>query len=141
MAKTQTIESLSILTTMKSYLAAAVQMTSLPDLEKNLVEAETLIELAVRQGAELVTLPENFSFLGKEEDKVAQAHEIALQSEKFLKTMAQRFQVTLLGGGFPVPVDDTKVYNTALLLDPNGVELVRYQKVHLFDVNVPDGNT
>jgi len=141
MAKTETIKSLSIPATMKSYLAAAVQMTSLPDLEKNLVEAETLIELAVRQGAELVTLPENFSFLGKEEDKVAQAHEIALQSEKFLKTMAQRFQVTLLGGGFPVPVDDTKVYNTALLLDPNGVELVRYQKVHLFDVNVPDGNT
>jgi len=126
---------------MKSYLAAAVQMTSLPDLEKNLVEAETLIELAVRQGAELVTLPENFSFLGKEEDKVAQADAIALQSEKFLKTMAQRFQVTLLGGGFPVPVDNTKVYNTALLIDPNGVELVRYQKVHLFDVNVPDGNT
>jgi len=126
---------------MKSYLAAAVQMTSLPDLEKNLVEAETLIELAVRQGAELITLPENFSFLGKEEDKVAQADAIALQSEKFLKTMAQRFQITLLGGGFPVPVDNTKVYNTALLIDPNGVELVRYQKVHLFDVNVPDGNT
>lgn len=126
---------------MKSYLAAAIQMTSLPDLEKNLVEAEELIELAVRQGAELVGLPENFSFLGTEEDKIAQAEAIALQSEKFLKTMAQRFQVTLLGGGFPVPVSSSKVYNTALLIDPSGTELARYQKVHLFDVNVPDGNT
>ena len=54
---------------MKSYLAAAVQMTSKPDLIKNLVEAEELIELAVRKGAELVSLPENFAFLGKESEK------------------------------------------------------------------------
>ncbi|NES86595.1 MAG: carbon-nitrogen hydrolase family protein [Moorea sp. SIO2B7] len=126
---------------MKSYLAAAIQITSKPDLEKNLVEAEELVEVAVKRGAELVSLPENFSFLGKEEDKLAQAEEIALKSEKFLKTMAQRFQVTVLGGGFPVPVDGGKVYNTALLVDPNGTELARYQKVHLFDVNLPDGNT
>ncbi len=47
---------------MKSYIAAAIQMTSKPDLEQNLIEAEELIELAVRQGAELVGLPENFAF-------------------------------------------------------------------------------
>jgi deaminated glutathione amidase len=128
---------------MKSYLAAAIQMTSKPDLEKNLVEAEELIELATRQGAELVSLPENFAFLGKEADKVAQAQEIAVQSEKFLKKMAQRFQITILGGGFPVPVADnpSKAYNTAILVAPDGQEIFRYQKVHLFDVNVPDGNT
>lgn len=57
--------------------------------------------------------------------------------------MARRFQVTLLGGGFPVPESDNpdKAFNTALLIDPNGLELARYQKIHLFDVNVPDGNT
>lgn len=126
---------------MKSYLAAAIQMTSVPDLEKNLIQAEELIELAVRQGAELITLPENFSFLGREEDKIAQAAAIASKSEKFLKTVAQRFQVTVLGGGFPVPVDDNKVYNTALLIGSSGEELACYQKVHLFDVNLPDGNT
>ena len=127
---------------MKSYLAAAIQMTSVPDLEKNLIQAEELIDLAVRQGAELVGLPENFSFMGDETDKLAQKDVISQATEKFLIKMAQRFQVTILGGGFPVPVDDTsKVYNTALLIDANGVELARYQKVHLFDVNVPDGNT
>ncbi len=125
---------------MKSYIAAAIQMTSQPDLEKNLAEAEELIELAVRQGAELVSLPENFSFLGKEAEKMDQAEEIAIGSEKFLKTMAQRYQITILGGGFPVPTG-SKVYNTALLIDANGTELARYHKVHLFDVNLPDGNT
>lgn len=126
---------------MKSYLAAAVQMTSLPNLQKNLEQAEELIDLAVRQGAELVALPENFAFLGDEAEKMAQADTIAHDTEKFLKTVAQRFQITLLGGGFPVPTAAGKVYNTALLVSPNGEELARYQKIHLFDVNLPDGNT
>jgi predicted amidohydrolase len=128
---------------MKSYLAAAIQMTSQPDLEKNLAAAEELIELAVGKGAELIGLPENFAFMGAETDKIAQAETIALKADKFLRTMAQRFQVTILGGGFPVPVTGIpdKAYNTAILVDGNGAELARYQKVHLFDVNVPDGNT
>jgi predicted amidohydrolase len=126
---------------MKSYLAAAVQMNSQPDLEKNLAQAEDLIDLAVRQGAELICLPENFSFLGDEQVKIEQAETIAQHSEKFLKTMAQRYQITLLGGGFPVPNETGKVYNTALLVGSSGEELSRYEKVHLFDVNLPDGNT
>jgi deaminated glutathione amidase len=127
---------------MKSYLAAAIQMTSLPDLDKNLNQAEEFIEQAVRRGAELVGLPENFAFLGNEEDKTAQAEHIATQTEKFLKTTAQKFQVTLVGGGFPVPVGtEGKAYNTALLISPNGKELSRYEKAHLFDVDLPDGNT
>lgn len=126
---------------MKSYLAAAIQMTSTPWLEKNLAEVEELIDLAVRQGAELVSLPENFPFMGEEAEKMAQAETIAQTTEKFLKTITQKFQITLLAGGFPVPSGDGKVYNTAVLIDANGQELARYQKVHLFDVNLPDGNT
>jgi deaminated glutathione amidase len=126
---------------MKSYLAAAIQMTSVADLYRNLAQAEELIELAVRRGAELISLPENFPFLGDEAAKLVQAEKIAQESEKFLKVMAQRYQVTLLGGGFPVPVGNGKVYNTALLVDGSAQECARYEKVHLFDVNLPDGNT
>jgi predicted amidohydrolase len=126
---------------MKSYLAAAIQMTSLPNLEKNLTQAEELIDLAVRQGAELVSLPENFPFMGEDEERLVQAEKIAEASEKFLKTTAQRYQITLLGGGFPVPVASGQTRNTALLIGPDGRELTRYEKIHLFDVNLPDGNT
>jgi len=128
---------------MKAYLAAAVQMTSVPDLGKNLAQAEELIQLAVNRGAELVCLPENFSFLGDEEAKTHLAQEIAQQSLKFLATMAQRYQITLLGGGFPIPQNPPsgKFFNTAVLFGKNGQELARYHKMHLFDVNLPDGNT
>ncbi|MEM9137684.1 MAG: carbon-nitrogen hydrolase family protein [Cyanobacteria bacterium P01_F01_bin.42] len=125
---------------MKSYLAAAIQMTSLPDLHKNLAQAEDLIELSVHRGAELVGLPENFSFLGDEDKKVEQAEDIAQETEKFLKTMAQKYQVTILGGGFPIPSSGGKIYNTALLISKDGKELSRYDKAHLFDVELPDGN-
>jgi len=126
---------------MKSYLAAAIQMTSVPDFQKNLAQAEELIDLAASQGAELVGLPEHFAFMGNESDLMHQASKIAFESETFLKKMAQHFQITILGT-FPIPVDSTgKVYNTALLIGSNGQELARYHKAHLFDVNVPDGNT
>ncbi len=132
---------------MKSYLAAAVQMTSVSDVDKNLAQAEDLIQLAVNRGAELVCLPENFPFLGDENEKIRLATEIAEKSEKFLITIAQRYQILLLGGGFPVPVSNAsngnagKMYNTALLVGREGEELARYRKMHLFDVNLPDGNT
>jgi predicted amidohydrolase len=130
---------------MKSYLAAAVQMTSVSDVDKNLAQAEDLIQLAVNRGAELVCLPENFSFLGDESEKFRLSTEIAEKSEKFLITIAQRYQILLLGGGFPVPANAEngnagKMYNTALLIGREGEELARYRKMHLFDVNLPDGN-
>jgi predicted amidohydrolase len=131
---------------MNSYLAAAVQMNSSPDVQANLSQAEDLIDLAVRQGAELVCLPENFSFLGSDETKLERVHEISSMSYKFLKTMAQRYQITVLGGGFPNPTDDQetdtqKVLNKAVLVGVTGEILASYEKVHLFDVNLPDGNT
>ncbi len=137
---------------MKPYLAAAIQMTSLPDLDRNLAQAEDLIQLAVNRGAELVCLPENFPFLGDEEAKARLASEIAEKSEKFLISAAQRYQIALLGGGFPIPVEiadrekdgaaaAAKFFNTALLIGPDGTEWTRYRKMHLFDVNLPDGNT
>jgi len=116
-------------------------MTSQPDLAKNLAAAADLVELAVRRGARLVSLPENFSFLGEETEKVKQASTIAQETEAFLKTMAQRYQITIVGGGFPIPIEEGKVSNTALMINPNGEEMARYEKVHLFDVNLPDGNT
>jgi predicted amidohydrolase len=121
-------------------MAAAIQMKSTPDLDYNLQQAEERIEYAVRLGAELIGLPENFSFLGPDEQRVAEAEQISIRSARFLTEMALRFEVTLLGGGFPVPTGDGRVLNTATLVDSTGQEIARYEKMHLFDVDLPDGN-
>ncbi|MEO1131900.1 MAG: carbon-nitrogen hydrolase family protein [Cyanobacteria bacterium J06639_1] len=126
---------------MKPYLAAAVQMTSTPDVSANLRHAEEWIDLAARRKCALVALPENFAFMGEDARKLELAAEIAQRTEAFLQKMAQRYQIYILGGGYPVPAQGDRVYNVASLIAPDGDELARYRKIHLFDVNLPDGNT
>ena len=54
---------------MTDFLVAALQITSTSNLEANFAEAEEQIELASRRGAELIGLPENFAFLGEDDEK------------------------------------------------------------------------
>jgi nitrilase len=124
-----------------SFLAAAVQLTSTPDPDANLAAAEEQIELAARRGAELVGLPENFAFMGEDQQRLQLAPDLAVRCSRFLATMAQRYQVTLLGGGFPVPASEGATFNRAELVSHEGQVLARYDKIHLFDVDLPDGNT
>jgi deaminated glutathione amidase len=124
-----------------SFLAAAVQLTSTPDPDANFLAAEEQIELAARRGAELVGLPENFAFMGEDSRRLELAPALAERCSRFLVTMARRYQVTLLGGGFPVPAGAGKTFNRAELVGTEGQLLARYDKIHLFDVDLPDGNT
>jgi nitrilase len=122
-----------------SFLAAALQLTSTADPDANLAAAEEQIELAARRGAELVGLPENFAFMGDDALRLSMAPSLAERCSRFLVTMARRYQVTLLGGGFPVPAGDGHTYNRAELVSTEGQVLARYDKIHLFDVDIPDG--
>jgi nitrilase len=124
-----------------SFLAAALQLTSTSDPDANFAAAEEQIEMAARRGADLVGLPENFAFMGDDEKRLAIAPHLAERCSAFLVTMARRYQVTLLGGGFPVPAGENQTYNRAELVSTEGVVLARYDKIHLFDVDIPDGVT
>ena len=112
---------------MTDFLAAAVQLTSSQDPEANFTAAEEQIDLAARRGAELVGLPENFAFMGDDSRRLELAPTLAEQCSRFLVTMARRYQVTLLGGGFPVPVGDgQRTLNRAELVDRDGQHLASY---------------
>ena len=126
---------------MTDFLVAALQLTSTSNIEVNLAEAEEQIELASRRGAELIGLPENFAFLGEDNEKLRLAPELAIKCTNFLKTMSQRYQVFLLGGGYPVPAgDNSHTLNRSALFGRDGQVLAKYDKIHLFDVDLPDGN-
>ncbi len=126
---------------MGSFLAAAVQLTSTPDPDANFAAAEEQIELAARRGAELVGLPENFAFMGDDSLRLELAPSLSERCSRFLVTMARRYQVALVGGGFPVPAAAGLTCNRAELVDREGELLARYDKIHLFDVDLPDGIT
>ncbi|WP_411875431.1 carbon-nitrogen hydrolase family protein [Vulcanococcus limneticus] len=126
---------------MGSFLAAALQLTSGSDPDANFAAAEEQIELAARRGADLVGLPENFAFMGDDQRRLELAPALAERCSRFLVTMARRYQVTLLGGGFPVPAGENLTYNRSELVGTEGQLLARYDKIHLFDVEIPDGIT
>lgn len=126
---------------MKSYLAAAIQMNSQPDIEFNLNQAYELTTKAVSEGAEFVGYPENFSFLGDLKKRRENAELIAEKSYPFLQQTAREFGIYLLGGSYPMPAGNNKNYNRSILFGPKGKQLALYDKIHLFDVDLPGGES
>lgn len=123
---------------------AAIQMASGPNVEANLDEAGRLIDRAVEAGAELVGLPENFGLIGmSERDKLAHAEtEGEGPMQDFLSRTARRHGIWLAGGTIPLatPAGD-RIRQSLLMYDPDGRQVARYDKMHLFDVHLEGGET
>ncbi|MCS6925437.1 MAG: carbon-nitrogen hydrolase family protein [Candidatus Binatia bacterium] len=122
---------------MRSYLAAAVQMTASSVKEENLAKAEMFVRLAADRGAVLVVLPEVFSWRGSRAESAAQAEPIPGPTTERLCALARRHQIYLLAGSFLEKTTEPRSYNTSLLLGPQGEILAQYRKIHLFDIDIP----
>jgi deaminated glutathione amidase len=122
---------------------AAVQLNSQEDLGANLEQCRRWTELAASRGAEVVVLPENFAYLGAETGKRAIAERLGDSSRPIqaaLFDLASKHHVTVVAGGFPESSEDPdKPYNTCIVIDPDGAVSASYRKIHLFDVDLPDG--
>ncbi len=119
-------------------VAGAVQMTSTADVEGNLASAKRLIGEAAAQGASFVGLPENFGFLRSEGEAVPEAQSLDGAWVRRLAETARRHRITLLLGSLPVKIDgERKIYNTSVLLGPDGNVIASYRKIHLFDIDLP----
>lgn len=121
-------------------IVAALQMNSGNEVNKNLDQAYALMKAGVERGAALLALPENFSFMGNEKEKIRIAEDIKTgASVKFLKNFAREHKVWVAGGSIPIRASKDKVYNTFLLINDKGRVAARYDKIHLFDVNLKRG--
>ena len=123
----------------KDFRAAAIQMASGPSVSANLEEAARLIEDAVSQKAELVVLPEYFCIMGmKDTDKLAVREQPGDgQIQKFLSDTAKRLGIWLVGGSVPLASSESdKVYNSCLVYADNGEQVARYDKIHLFGLQL-----
>lgn len=130
--------------------AAVIQMVSSADVQVNLKAAGRLIAQASDAGATLVLLPENFAVL--DGGPLPQFAEKQGQSDAllqgFLSAQAKQFGIFLVAGTIPMLsrptigpdeiITDGRVRPACLVYDPSGVVIARYDKMHLFDVEVDD---
>jgi predicted amidohydrolase len=123
-------------------LTAAIQMTSGAQVDANLDAASRLIGAAAGAGARLVVLPENFAIMASSDTERLAAAESDGSGpiQEFLSSTARRHGVWLVGGTIPLRADDAKRVRAACLLyDARGERVARYDKMHLFDVQLGNG--
>ena len=132
---------------MKDYKVAAIQMVSGNDLDANLATVKRLVTDAVTAGAQLVVLPETFAVFSTRAQYSLGVQEASAAAvvRPFIAALAANLGVWIVAGSIPLVGDapeheapTEKVYSACLLFNDKGEEVARYNKIHLFDVDVGD---
>jgi predicted amidohydrolase len=120
--------------------AAAVQLNSTADRERNLAQAEALVRAAAADGATLIALPERFDLRGDPADYERHAEPLdRSEAATWAQNLARELAIDLIAGSTSErrPGHD-RLSNTSLHIGPDGDVRAVYRKVHLFDVTVGD---
>ncbi len=121
------------------FLAAAVQLTSTSDHERNWEEARVFVRQAASQGARFIVTPENTNFLGPHEEKVRRAETLDGKTCTRFAKLAAECESSLLLGSFNERSDEPdRCYNTSVLFSPQGRQVAVYRKMHLFDIDLSE---
>ncbi|HEX2436495.1 MAG TPA: carbon-nitrogen hydrolase family protein [Solirubrobacterales bacterium] len=117
--------------------AAAVQLNSTDDKQRNLETAERLVRAAAADGAELIALPEKWNLLGAGEALRAGAEELDGPTITAARSWARELGVQVVAGSISERAPDRdKLANTSVLIGPGGEIEAVYRKIHMFDVDV-----
>ena len=120
---------------MSELRVCSIQMVSTPLLQENLDRAGYWVAQASASGATLVLLPEYFCLMGLADTDKVKAREKPGQGpiQDFLSDLAKQHGIYLVAGTIPLECNNPgKVLNTTLVFDPNGMQIARYDKIHLF---------
>jgi deaminated glutathione amidase len=117
--------------------AAVVQLNSGDDVERNLETAERLVRAAAADGAELVGLPEKWNLLGSGKALLAAAEPLDGPTLSAARSWARELEIHLLCGSIAERAEgEEPLFNTSVLVGPEGADLAVYRKIHMFDVEV-----
>jgi predicted amidohydrolase len=117
--------------------AAAVQLNSTADKDRNRATAERLVHAAAVDGAELVVLPEKWSILGDPDALRAGAEPLDGPTLAAAAGWARELGIHLVAGSVAERLDDgDRLANTSVLFGPDGERIAVYRKIHMFDVDV-----
>ena len=127
---------------MTTFLAAAIQMDTTSNQERNLSVAADFIGEAAKKGAKLIALPETMAYLGRDYAAFSEAVPGG-KTETYLSRLAKKYGVYIVGGSLYERNENDLVrpYNTTFLLGPDGAFLGKYSKLHPFDVVLDSGVT
>jgi predicted amidohydrolase len=121
----------------RTVLAAAVQLTSTADRERNLATADRLTRAAAAAGAQLVVLPEKWPFLGRADETPSGAEPFDGPAVRWARDVARELGIDLVAGSFSERVEGReRGANTSVHVGPDGDVAAVYRKVHMFDVEV-----
>ena len=126
---------------MSRFLAACVQLRSSEDVSENIRTTCGFIRDARKAGAQFIATPENTTLMApdggaKLELSRREENDTALPA---FAALAEELGIWLLIGSLAIKVSETKTANRSLLIDPRGTIAARYDKIHLFDVDLPSG--
>ena len=121
----------------RQIVVGLVQTNSQDNMQTTLDEVLAGIDRAARMGAQFVSLPETWSYLGESEGEQAAAATIPGDLTEALAEKARQHSVWLHAGSVLERVDgQERLFNTTLVFDPRGEIVARYRKIHLFDVDI-----
>lgn len=128
---------------MTTVKAACIQVNASDDMTQNIEMASQMIRRAKSEGAEFITLPENVSMMEfGGENIIAKAYpEDEHPALREFKNLAGRIKAYLLIGSLAVSCEDDKVANRSYLISREGHIAASYDKIHLFDVDLPGGES
>lgn len=127
------------MTETKNVTVGLVQMPTVDDLNRNLDTAAAYVQKAAEGGADLVCLPEMFACPYQNEAFVRYREPAGGTVWKALSAMARQNGVCLIGGSFPEEDAEGCIYNSCFVFDPDGAQIARHRKMHLFDIDVKGG--
>src|SRR5207302_10885126 len=117
--------------------AAAVQLNSTADKQRNLATADRLTRAAAADGAELIVLPEKFNVLGAERDLLEGTEPLDGPTIGWARDAARELGVDLVAGSIAERREGReKLANTSVHVGPDGEIRAVYRKIHMFDVVV-----
>ena len=118
-----------------------IQMGAGMDKEENLLRAAEFVKKCKEKEADIAVLPEIFNGPYSNDYFRPYAEPVKGKSWKALSRMAKDNQLWLVGGSIPEIDEEGKVYNTSFVFDPEGGQVARHRKMHLFDIDVKGGQS
>ena len=117
--------------------AAAVQLQSTTDTDRNLASAERLVRAAAADGAELVVLPERLDIRGGTSDYLTGAEPLDGRPVRWARDLARELAIDLVAGSIAERREGhERVSNTSVHVGPDGEIRAVYRKIHMFDIEV-----